>query len=134
LPSPHAPCTQVAQLCRFLQAAGDMVIEGDNESLGKFSSADKIEGHDPAPLTSKKSPCGSPKSRSHSQMARDMQRELSEMLLKLPGDPNLSVCSHRVLLLLFSPRLRVMRANLCVCGRRHVPGICVCARRTPASS
>ena len=64
-------------------------------------------------------------------MARDMQRELSEMLLKLPGDPNLSVCSHRVLLLLFAPRLRVMRANLCVCGcqasvcalgvRRHPP-------------
>ncbi len=34
MPSPHAPCTQVAQLCRFLQAAGDMVIEGDDEFAG----------------------------------------------------------------------------------------------------
>ena len=77
------------------------LLQGDDGGLAKFSSAVyKIQGDDPAPLTSEKSPCGSFKSRSHSQMARDMQRELSEMLFKLPGDPNVtpSACSHCVLL------------------------------------
>jgi hypothetical protein len=75
------------------------LLEGDDDELGKFSSAVKIQGDDPAPLTSEKSICGSPKCKSHSQMARDMQRELSEMLLKLSGDPNVrpSVCFHSVL-------------------------------------
>ena len=142
MPSPHAYCTQVAQLCRFLQAAGDMIIdpsllEGDDEGLENFSSAVKIRGDDSAPLTSEKSPCGSPKSKSHSQMARDMQRELSEMLLKLPGDPNVrpSVCSHRVLCLKASsssfPLVFVSCVPTCACASadmRQATGALVCAR------